>query len=106
MAIALAYMSKKLTDVERQWAIWEKEGFKVRWAILSWRHFLKGAKVPFEVWTDHKNLKALKMPRKLFLKQVHWAQYFGRLNFELKYIPGGKNLLANALLRKTQFDSQ
>lgn len=30
-----------------------------------WRHFLKKSKIPFEVWTDHKNLDALKPPRKL-----------------------------------------
>lgn len=27
---------------------------------------------PFEVWTDHKNLEALKTPRRLFPKQVRW----------------------------------
>lgn len=60
-----AYVSKKLTDTEQRRGIWEKEAFAVRWVLLSWRHFLEGAKVLFEVWIDHKNLKALKKSWKL-----------------------------------------
>ncbi|KAK9395445.1 retrotransposon-derived protein PEG10 [Crotalus adamanteus] len=98
-----AYTSKKFTESERRWAIWEKEAFAIRWALLNWRHYLEGSKVPFEVWTDHKNLEALKTPRKLSPKQVRWAQYFNRFNFTLKYIPGGKNFLADALSRLPQY---
>ncbi|KAK9395824.1 retrotransposon-derived protein PEG10 [Crotalus adamanteus] len=101
-----AYTSKKFTESERRWAIWEKEAFAIRWALLNWRHYLEGSKVPFEVWTDHKNLEALKTPRKLSPKQVRWAQYFNRFNFTLKYIPGGKNFLADALSRLPQYKSE
>jgi len=30
-----------------------------------WRHYLKGAKVEFEVWTDHKDLQYFMMSQKL-----------------------------------------
>lgn len=39
------------------------------------------------------NLEPLKTLWRLFPKQVQWAQYFKWLNFEMKYIPGGGNLL-------------
>lgn len=42
--------------------VWEKEAYAVRWALLTWRHFLEGGKEPFEVWSDHKNLEALTPP--------------------------------------------
>lgn len=98
-------MSKKLRDTERKWAIWEKEAFAIWWAFLTWRQFLEGGKVPFEVWTDHKNLEALKTPRKLSPKQIWWVQHFRQFRFELKYIPVGKNVLADALSRRPQFES-
>lgn len=75
------------------------------WALLTWRHFLEGNKIPFEVWTDHKNLEALKTLRKLSPKQIQWAQYVKRFDFTLKYFLGGKNLLADALSRKPQWNS-
>lgn len=60
-----AYTSQNLSDAERHWVIWEKEVFTVLWLLLTLRHFLEGSKVPFEVWTNHKNLEMLKMPRRL-----------------------------------------
>lgn len=86
---------KKLTETEQRWAVWEKEAYVVWWTLLAWRHFLEGEKTTFEVWTDHKNLEALKTPCKLSPKQVHWAQYFNWFNFTLRYIPGGKNFMVS-----------
>lgn len=78
----------------------------MRWALATWRHFLEGAKEPFEVWTDHKNLEALQTPRRLAPKHVRWAQYFQRFRFQLKYVPGGKNFLADALSCMPQYNSR
>ncbi|KAK9412177.1 hypothetical protein NXF25_003352 [Crotalus adamanteus] len=101
-----AYTSKKFTDTERRWAVWEKEAFAVKWALSTWRHLLEGAQHPFEVWTNHQNLAVLQTPRRLAPKHVRWAQYFQRFRFHLKVIPGGKNFLADALSRLLQYDSK
>ncbi|XP_039178262.1 uncharacterized protein LOC120298525 [Crotalus tigris] len=101
-----AYTSRKFTAAECSWAVWEKEAFAIRWALATWRHLLEGAKQPFEVWTDHKNLEALQTPRRLAPKHVRWAQYFNRFQFTLKYVPGGKNFLADALSRMPQYHSK
>lgn len=87
-----AYISKKLFDTEHWWAVWEKKAYVVRWALLTWRHFLECSKTPFKVWMDHKNLEALKTPPKLSPKQVRWAQYFNHFNFTLRYLPRGKKI--------------
>lgn len=100
------YTSKKFTPTKRGWAIWEKEASAVCWALLSWRHLLEGARAPFEVWTDHWNLMALQTPRWLSPKQARWAQYFQRFQFTLKYVPEGKNFLADTLSRIPQFHSR
>ncbi|KAK9397281.1 hypothetical protein NXF25_020642 [Crotalus adamanteus] len=101
-----AYTSKKFTDPERRWAVWEKEAFAIKWALSTWRHLLEGAQHPFEVWTDHRNLMVLQTPRRLAPKHVRWAQYFQRFRFSLKVVPGGKNFLADALSRLPQYDSK
>ncbi|KAK9406808.1 hypothetical protein NXF25_005582 [Crotalus adamanteus] len=101
-----AYTSKKFTDTERRWAVWEKEAFAVKWALSTWRHLLEGAQHPFEVWTDHKNLTVLQTPRRLAPKHVRWAQYFQRFRFHFKVVPGGKNFLADTLSRLPQYDSK
>lgn len=44
-----AYILKKLTDTEQQWAVWEKEAYAACWALLTWHHFLEGSKIPFQV---------------------------------------------------------
>ncbi|KAK9410979.1 hypothetical protein NXF25_002154 [Crotalus adamanteus] len=101
-----AYTSRKLTETERRWAIWEKEAFAIKWALVTWRHLLEGAKREIEIWTDHKNLAVLQSPRRLAPKHVRWAQYFKRFTFQLKYVPGGRNFLADALSRLPQYESQ
>ncbi|KAK9395798.1 hypothetical protein NXF25_019159 [Crotalus adamanteus] len=101
-----AYTSRKLSETERRWAIWEKEAFAIKWALVTWRHLLEGAKQEIEIWTDHKNLTVLQSPRRLAPKHVRWAQYFKRFTFQLKYVPGGRNFLADALSRLPQYESQ
>ncbi|KAK9395411.1 hypothetical protein NXF25_018772, partial [Crotalus adamanteus] len=58
------------------------------------------------VWTDHKNLEVLQTLRRLSPKHVRWAQYVWWFRFQLKYVPGKKNFLANALSRLPQYNSK
>ncbi|XP_077166890.1 uncharacterized protein LOC143823989 [Paroedura picta] len=102
----LAYLSKKFSGAERNWAIWEKEAAAVKLALSTWRHWLEGSAIPFVVWTDHKNLQALKQPRSLSAKQMRWAEFFARFNFSLKHLPGKMNFLADALSRLPQYNSK
>ncbi|KAF7640894.1 hypothetical protein LDENG_00007310, partial [Lucifuga dentata] len=51
-----AFFSRRLTPAERNYDIGNRELLAVKLALEEWRHWLEGAKVPFLVWTDHKNL--------------------------------------------------
>jgi len=53
----VAFISKLLSDIERNYEIHDKEMLAVVRCLETWRHFLKGATTKFEIWTDHKNLK-------------------------------------------------
>jgi len=56
--------------------------------LEAWRHYLEGAKLEFEIWTDHKNLQYFITSQKLNHRQARWALYLSQFNFTLKYIPG------------------
>ncbi|KAK3536778.1 hypothetical protein QTP86_025088, partial [Hemibagrus guttatus] len=65
----------------------------------EWRHWLEGAKHPFTVLTDHKNLEYLRAAKRLNPRQARWAFFFTRFNFTISYRPGSKNTKADALSR-------
>uniref|UniRef100_A0A803TQ72 Gypsy retrotransposon integrase-like protein 1 n=1 Tax=Anolis carolinensis TaxID=28377 RepID=A0A803TQ72_ANOCA len=98
-----SYLSRKFNTTESHWPIWEKEAAAVKFALEAWRHLLEGAPHKFVVYTDHRNLEALQTPRKMTPKQLRWAKFFARFDFELKYLPGKENFLADALSRLPQY---
>lgn len=61
----IAFYSKSLNAVERNYEIHDKEMLAIIRALEEWRHFLEGAKHQFEIWTDHKNLEYFMKARKL-----------------------------------------
>ncbi len=54
-----AYYSRKLTPVEQNYDMGNKELLAIKLA-QEWRHWLEGANHPFTVITDHKNLQYLR----------------------------------------------
>ncbi|KAK3530862.1 hypothetical protein QTP70_003635 [Hemibagrus guttatus] len=51
-----AFFSHKLNPVERNYNIGNRELLAIKLALEEWRHWLEGARHPFLVLTDHKNL--------------------------------------------------
>jgi len=68
--------------------------------LEAWRHFLEGATIKFEIWTDHKNLEYFMKAQKLNRRQARWALYLLRFNFMLKHVPGSKMGKADSLSRR------
>jgi len=56
--------------------------------LETWRHYLEGAKLEFEIWTDHKNLQYFMTSQKLNRRQARWALYLSQFSFTLKHVPG------------------
>ena len=96
----VTFISKSLSDTKRNYEIHDKEMLAVVRCLEAWRHFLEGAVVEFEIWTDHKNLEYFMKAQKLNQKQARWALYLFRFNFMLKYVPGSKIGKAGSLSRK------
>jgi len=68
--------------------------------LEAWRHYLEGAKLEFEIWTDHKNLQYFMTSQKLNQQQAQWALYLSRFNFTLKHVPGKSMGKADGLSRR------
>uniref|UniRef100_A0A8C1X240 Gypsy retrotransposon integrase-like protein 1 n=1 Tax=Cyprinus carpio TaxID=7962 RepID=A0A8C1X240_CYPCA len=101
-----AFFSKKLSPAEQNYDIGNRELLAIKLALEEWRHWLEGAKVPFEVITDHRNLEYLREAKRLNHRQARWALFFTRFDFKVTYRPGSQNNRADALSRLHQADPE
>ena len=102
----MAFISKVLNETERNYEIHNKEMLGVIRCLEVWRHFLEGAKLKFEIWTDHKNLEYFMSSQNLNRRQARWALYLSRFNFTLKHIPGSKMGKADRLSRRSDWEKE
>jgi len=66
----VAYLSKLLNEMERNYEIHDKEMLAVIRGLENWRHLLKDAHFKFEIWIDHKNLEYFMKAQKLNHRQA------------------------------------
>ncbi len=78
----------------------DHELLAIKSALEEWRHWLEGARHPFTVLTDHRNLEYLKTAHRLNPRQARWSLFFSRFVFTVTYRPGTKNIKADALSRQ------
>jgi len=96
----VAFYSKSLSSMERNYEIHDKEMLAIICALEEWRHFLEGATYLVEIWTDHKNLEYFMTAKKLNYRQVRWSLHLARFNFLLHHRPGRTMGKPDALLRR------
>jgi len=100
----IAFISKSLSDTERNYEIHDKEMLAIVRCLEAWRHFLEGTIVKFEIWTDHKNLEYFMKVQKLNRRQARWALYLSRFDFVLKHVPRTKMEKADSLSRRPDWE--
>ncbi|CAJ0937392.1 unnamed protein product [Ranitomeya imitator] len=93
------FFSKTFTPAERNYSIGDRELLAMKLAFSEWRHLLEGARFPFQVFTDHKNLVYLQTAQRLNSRQARWSLFFSRFHFTLHFLSGEKNVRADALSR-------
>jgi transposase InsO family protein len=96
----VAFLSKSLSEVERNYEIHDKEMLAIIRAMEEWRHFLEGAEHKFDVWTDHKNLEYFRSAKKLNRRQARWSLFLARFDFTLQHKPGKSMGKPDALSRR------
>ncbi|KAK3560196.1 hypothetical protein QTP86_000671 [Hemibagrus guttatus] len=100
-----AFYSCKLTPAERNYHVGNRELLSIKAALEEWLHRLEGARYPFLILTDHRNLEYLCNAKRLNACQAWWALFFTRFHFSVTYCPGSKNGKADALSRKYETKS-
>ena len=102
----IAFLSRTMQAAEQNYEIYDKELLAIVEALAKWRQYLLDAAEPFEVWTDHKNLKYFREPHKLNGRQAQWYLKLQDYDFKLKHIPGKTNTKADILSRKDQVNTK
>jgi len=77
----IAFLSKSLSPVKRNYEIHDKEMITIIRALEEWWHFLEGPQLKFKIWMDHKNLECLL--KKLNQRQAHWSLYLSQFDSTL-----------------------
>ena len=99
----MAYISKSLNEAKRNYEIHDKEMLVIIQCLEAWKHFLKGAKDQFEIWTDHKNLEYFMKAQKLNQRQARWSLYLSRFDFTLKHVADKSMGRADSLSRRVDW---
>jgi hypothetical protein len=84
----VAFLSKALNPVERNYEIHNTKMLAIIRGLEEWRHYLEGARHPVEIWTNHKNLEYFRVAQKLNCRQARWSLYLSHFNFTLHHKPG------------------
>ena len=95
------YISSSLTKSEKNYPIYDKELLAIKVALEEWRHYLEGARHPFTIYTDHKNLTFIRKPEMFSQRQIHWYEFLSLFDFNLVYRAGKKSGKPDILSRRS-----
>ncbi|KEP46697.1 putative Ty3/Gypsy polyprotein/retrotransposon [Rhizoctonia solani 123E] len=98
------FHSRKFNPAQMSYRTHEQELLAIIEGLLKWEDKLLGRQ--FKVLTDHNSLKWLKTQPDLSRRQVRWLEYLSRFDFEIEYIPGASNGIADALSRRYESDTK
>ena len=99
----VAFESRKLKPAELNYPTHDLEMLSIIHACKMWRHYLLGQK--FQLRTDHKSLKYIMTQKFLNARQRRWIEFLQEYDFEIAYIPGKDNVVADALSRREFVDA-
>jgi transposase InsO family protein len=102
----VAYYSKKMNSAEKNYGVTEQELLAIVEAVRHWRCYLEGNPYPTKVLTDHRGLQWLNSKAELSGRQARWVESLSDIEYELSYIPGLQNAVADALSRRADLEGE
>ena len=98
----VAYFSRGLNSHEIRYSVIEKEALAIVNTFEHFRPYLYGNRFKIRVQTDHKPLKWLFNVKNPASRLLRWRLRLEEYNYEIHYIPGSMNHLADALSRDSR----
>jgi hypothetical protein len=94
----LAYESQNLRCPELLYTIYNKEMLVIMHALAKFMQYLVGAR--FVVRSDHNSLKCFLEHKDLNERQHKWVRKIQAYDFDIEFVKGKNNVVANALSRR------
>jgi len=101
----VAFWSHKLSSAERNYSATERELMAIVSATKEWRVYLHGSPHPVLLRSDHKPLVYLNGKAELGMRLSRWMEELCDLTFEIGYVRGKDNAAADALSRRSDYES-
>lgn len=94
----IAFASKTLSTSQKKYPAHRLEFLALKWSVCEkFSHWLRGHS--FTVWTDNNPLTYIMTKPKLDACEQRWVSKLAPYTFDLKHIPGTKNVVADTLSR-------
>ena len=93
----IVFWSGKFNSAQQNYPVHEREMLAIVESLKRFRYLLQGVK--FRVFTDHKPLLYLKTQQHFSARQHRWMDVLSDFDFDLHYIPGEANTMADSLSR-------
>jgi hypothetical protein len=94
----IVFKNQKISKPDRLYSIYDKEMLAFMHSLTKFRQYLVGSK--FVVKTDHNSLKYFLEQKDLNECQQKWVMKVQAFNFDIEYVKGKKNIVADALSRR------
>jgi hypothetical protein len=99
----VAFVSKKFSDTEQRYSVGEKETLAIVFTLQKFKFYLL-SKV-FTLYTDHKGLCVLNNGDFKNDRIARWSLILQNFNFEIVYLKGSENIVADYLSRYLEYTS-
>lgn len=94
----VAFLSHRLSKEETNWDTGDQELLAFIIALDKWSVYLRGRRFIF--YTDHEPIRYLQSKARLSGRQARWLDVIQEHNFEVRHVPGSKNVVPDALSRR------
>ena len=102
----VSFISKKLSQAELNYDVFDKEMLAIVFSLRKWRYILQGAEHKTIVYSDHQNHTNFKTAISSNRRQARWAEEIRSYSFDLYSRKVSSNPKADTLSRCPAFTSR